>query len=192
VAEFHRMGIPAVGVDLSELLLQRAAGYAAEHGLPAAYVRGDLRALPFAGCFDAAANFFLSFGYLSDEENAASLAQIAQALRPGGRFLLDTWNAPQVIAAIQPKVVEEREDAVIIERSRYRPETRRVEWSNEVRFRDGERQRWWQSIRAYAPEELPPLFRAAGFERVELFGDWEGRGFAADSPRVLAVGRRRG
>ncbi len=189
VAELERLGFRAFGVDLSAFFLNRAAAYAAENRLSCRYVRAGFAALPFGPSFAAATSFFLSFGYLADQENALVLAQFAAVLRPTGRLLMDTWNAERVIAGLQPKIVEEREDAVITERSRYVAATRRVEWWSDARFRDGSRERWGQSVRAYTPAELRGLFHAAGFKRVRLFGDWDGSGFAADSPRLLLLGR---
>ncbi len=190
VAELDRLGFRAAGFDLSELLLKRAVEYARHDSLPANYICSDFRALPFHRCFDAAVNFFLSFGYLSDSDNLAALKQVAGALRPGAPFLLDTWNAGQVIAALQPRIVEEREDVVIVERSRYVPASRRIEWSNEARFRTGEREKWRQSIRAYTPAEWRELFHAAGFVRPRLLGDWDGAPFGPASPRLILLARK--
>ncbi|MGH2524651.1 MAG: class I SAM-dependent methyltransferase, partial [Anaerolineales bacterium] len=64
VAELERQGFRAFGVDLADGLLRRAAEHAAHHALAMRYARADLRALPFGPVFDAAASFFLSFGYL--------------------------------------------------------------------------------------------------------------------------------
>ena len=58
---FAGMGHRVVGVDLSAQLLVRATDVTC--------VRGDMRALPFAGSFDAATCFFTSFGYFDDEDN---------------------------------------------------------------------------------------------------------------------------
>lgn len=187
VAELDRLGFITTGLDLSELLLARAGSYASEHRLPARYVRADIRALPFRRSFDAAVNFFLSFGYLSDDENQATLTEIATALRPGGRFLLDTWNAAQVIAALQPRVVEEREDVTVVEKSRYVAATRRIEWHDEARFRDGSREKWSQSIRAYLPAEWSEILGRAGFTGIEMFGDWDGSAFNDKSPRLILL-----
>lgn len=190
VAELGRLGFRAAGFDLSQLLLNRAVKFARDQRQPANYVCADLRALPFCCAFDAAINFFLSFGYLSDRENLAALKEVAGALRPGAPFLLDTWNAAQVIASLQPRIVEEREDVVIVERSRYLPRTRRIEWSNEARFHTGERKTWRQSIRAYTPDEWRELFRAAGFVAVRLRGDWDGASFRPACPRLIIVARK--
>lgn len=183
VAELERLGVRAFGIDLSDFLLRRGL----EYGLVGRLVRADLRALPFHAVFDAAASFFLSFGYLADQENARILAGFAAALRPGGRLLIDTWNAARTIAELQPEMVEEREDAIITERSRYNSRTRRVEWTTEVRFRGGDSASWSQSVRAYAPAELDTLLRAAGFTAIRMLGDWDGRPFWEGAPRLVVL-----
>jgi len=185
LVELERLGIHGAGVDLSDMLLAHARQYARRDGLPLRYVRADLRALPFCGSFDAAINFFLSFGYLSDDEDALVLRECLQVLRPGGRFLLDSWNAQRVIDGLRPKVVEEREEAVITERSWYDPSSRRIEWASRAAFHDGTTEKWECSVRAYTPRELRRLVAAVGFREVELFGDWAGAPFRPDSPRLL-------
>ena len=57
-----------VGIDLSRVLLEKAAG-------PAPLVRADMRAVPIREeVFEAAFSFFTSFGYFeSDEEDMVVL-----------------------------------------------------------------------------------------------------------------------
>lgn len=57
------------------------------------YVRADVRDyLPAAGTFDAAVVLSQSFGYFDPAANARLLTRWADALRPGGRVVLDLWN----------------------------------------------------------------------------------------------------
>ncbi|MDX1564853.1 MAG: methyltransferase domain-containing protein, partial [Phycisphaeraceae bacterium] len=84
------MGFSAWGVDLSSDLLALAARRPALRGR---LVRADARALPFVVCFDWLVNLFTSFGYFRDEaDNRRQLAGMAEALRPGGRLVLDLPN----------------------------------------------------------------------------------------------------
>ncbi len=190
VVELQRLGVRAFGVDLSELFLAHAAHSAIERQLPRCYVRSNLRSLPFYECFDAAFNFFLSFGYLDDEGNLQVLRECLKALRPGGRLLLDTWNVAEVIAHLRPKVVERRDDGVITERSRWVEASGRLEWSVSVRFRDGSRDKWEHSVRAYPPRELRAMLRKAGFHDIKMLGDWNGSEFTRQSPRLIVVAEK--
>ena len=189
VVELQRLGYRAVGVDLAKMMVERAATFAQQNRLPPHYVRADFRALPFHGTFDAATSFFVSFGFLGDSENLLVMREFTRVLRPGGRLFMDTWNAPRTIAELQPRITERRADAVVIERSRFNAETRRVEWWNSVRFHDGSREKWSQSVRLYSAGELRALMRRAGFRSVQVFGDWDGSKWTRKSPRVILVAK---
>jgi ubiquinone/menaquinone biosynthesis C-methylase UbiE len=84
-----------VGVDISRRMLAvarrrvpRAAGSAAVE-----WVRGDALALPFAAEFDAAVCFG-ALGHILPRDEPRFVAQVAQALRPGGRFWFVTTYLP--------------------------------------------------------------------------------------------------
>lgn len=58
-----------------------------------AYVQADARDYqPAPESFDAVVILSQSFGYFDPDTNRAGLARFGQALRPGGRLVLDLWN----------------------------------------------------------------------------------------------------
>jgi SAM-dependent methyltransferase len=59
------------------------------------YVHGDMRELPWVDRFDGLVNWFISFGYFSDRENKAVLLGFHDALKPGGRLVLETQNVSE-------------------------------------------------------------------------------------------------
>ena len=84
VGHLAAVGWQAVGIDLSAMALARAA---AGHD-DAAFLRADVRALPFgADSFDAAADRGC-FHYLPPAARTRYAAELRRVLRPGGRFLL--------------------------------------------------------------------------------------------------------
>jgi SAM-dependent methyltransferase len=77
-------GWQAAGIDLSETALARAAaGYG-----DAAFLRADVRRLPFQPhCFDAAVDRGC-FHYLPPCDRLRYAGELGRVLRPGGKFLL--------------------------------------------------------------------------------------------------------
>ena len=93
-------GYRVVGLDRSERFLRQAVADAAALGASGRWVRADMRAVPFVGQFDAVINIFTAFGYFdTDAENLEVLRQARQALRPGGRFLLEFMHREGTVAA---------------------------------------------------------------------------------------------
>ena len=90
--ELAARGYHVTGVDIAAPLLDDAQRAAAERGAAEHFVmqQGDMRALPWAGEFDAAYCFWESFGLFDDDGNRAFLAAVARTLKPGGRFVMDT------------------------------------------------------------------------------------------------------
>jgi len=56
-----------------------------------------MRELPFEGQFDAVVNWFTSFGYFDPAGNLAAAKAAFAALKPGGRFLVETLNKSFVL-----------------------------------------------------------------------------------------------
>ena len=82
---------PVMGVDFSTGMLAQA-----RHAYPdARWVRGDARALPFAGGFDLAVSFG-ALGHFLPAERPALFAGVCRALRPGGVFAFPVGAPPPV------------------------------------------------------------------------------------------------
>jgi SAM-dependent methyltransferase len=79
-----RRGWQVTGVDRSEVAVARAA---AEHG-GAAFLRADVRRLPFARCSLDAALDRGCFHYLAPGDRPRYSAELRRVLRPGGKLLL--------------------------------------------------------------------------------------------------------
>ena len=90
--ELAARGFHVVGLDLSTPLLVRGGEEANRRGLEINFVRGDMRELDFDAQFDAAYCLFSTFGYFDDETNKRTAANIARALKPGGRVALAAWG----------------------------------------------------------------------------------------------------
>lgn len=83
-----------VGVDRSAGMLAEARRLLdGGPGAPLALVRGDALALPFTRAFDLV-TCFGAFGHILEADEPRLVAEVARVLRPGGRFLFITSDAP--------------------------------------------------------------------------------------------------
>jgi SAM-dependent methyltransferase len=92
--ELVRQGFSVVGVEIGEELVEIARKEAAEQGLEAEFVQGDLRELDYDGEFDVVLNLNDgAVGYFeTDEENHRTFEVISRALKPGGQNLIQVPN----------------------------------------------------------------------------------------------------
>ncbi|HYU10624.1 MAG TPA: class I SAM-dependent methyltransferase [Gemmatimonadales bacterium] len=187
-AELERLGGGGrgghvIGFDLSRAMLRRA-----RERTRAALVRGDMRALPFRpGSFALAVNLFTSFGYfLDDAEHRLVIRQVAEALAPGGHFVLDYLNADQVRHSLElGEQATARSDVRV---------TRRIGADGrfvikEIELRD-EGRRFQERVRLYGADELAALLSDAGLRVAARFGDYDGGPAGPRAPRVILVGAR--
>ena len=92
--ELVRQGFSVVGVEISPELVEIANREAAQQGLEATFVEGDLRRLEFEAEFDVVLNLNDgAVGYFeSDEENHRTFEVISRALKQGGQNLIQVPN----------------------------------------------------------------------------------------------------
>jgi SAM-dependent methyltransferase len=82
---------PALGVDISEMLVARATAKAEEEGVPnVAFTVDDAQVHPFeAGGLDLAIS---RFGVMFFADPVAAFANVGRALAPGGRLAVACWQ----------------------------------------------------------------------------------------------------
>ena len=131
----------------------------------------DMRTLPWQERFDGVFCAGNSFGYLDDEGNAAFLRSVRNALKPGGRFVLDTpMVLENLLNYLQPRPWWKAGDVYLLVENQYDPASTRlnIEYTfvsnGRVEVRHG-------SHRAYSYRELVELLTASGFA-VELADPW--------------------
>lgn len=177
----------AIGLDFSETLLARAYDAMRE----AAWVRADMRHLPFGETFDAVTSFFTSLGYFArEEENERAIAELARVLRPGGRFFVDYLNAPYVERTLIPESFREQDGFGIHERRWIDPEARRV--NKTVRVTRGAETvgEWMESVRMYTGSEFRALFARNALAIIRVFGDFDGSPLTDERPRMILTGHK--
>ena len=179
-------GWQVAGLDSSRLFLDIARSRAPE-GVE--YLQGDLRDMPFEGRFDAAINWFSSFGYFDDEGNRRVLEGFRRALKPGGVLLLEQASREMLVANIPPSGqavwMTERGDDLQIDKVTFDPVAGRSN-TERIIVRDGKVRRTGFSLAQPTAAELAVMLREAGFEDVRAL-DESGGEFTTRSRRLLLV-----
>jgi SAM-dependent methyltransferase len=189
--ELARRGCRVTGVDISTDFLAAARAGAAAESLSVEWRQSDMRDLPWQGEFDAVICAGNSFGYFDDAGHAAYLAAVARALKPGGRFLLDSgWVAESIFPNFHAERDIETGGVRFAGRNAYDPVTGRVE--NHYTVTKGPvTETRSASHRVYTVSQVLAMCRAASFEGFECFGATDGSPYRLASPRLLLVARRR-
>jgi SAM-dependent methyltransferase len=159
--EFGRRGYRVTGVDWSEAFLDHGRSHA--NAGVVRWERRDMRDLPWQGRFAGAYCVGNSFGYLDDEGNVAFLKAVANALEPGGRFVLETpMILENLLGHLQHRPWWQVDDLRLLIANEYDPARQRLEI--EYTFVDNGRVDVRRgSHRAYTYRELVELLERSGF-----------------------------
>jgi len=162
-------GYRLTGVDWSPEFLGHARARDARQQV--GWERRDMRDLPWSRRFDGAFCVGNSFGYLDDEGNAAFLRAVWSALKPGGRFVLETpMVLENLLHHLQPRPWWKVGDVYLLVENQYDAARTRLDIeytfisNGRVDVRRG-------SHRAYSCRELTALLMTSGFA-VELAEPW--------------------
>jgi uncharacterized SAM-dependent methyltransferase len=146
--------------------------------------------LPWESRFDAAFCWGNSFGYFDHESCLRFLEAVARALKPRGRFILDTGL---VAESILPNLQQERSlqigDIGFTSRNVYDPVEGRLDIT--YTFTRGDQ----REVKAthqwvHSAAEIRRILRQSGLEPIHAFGDVDDRPYALGSPRLILLARR--
>ncbi|ONI86443.1 SAM-dependent methyltransferase [Actinosynnema sp. ALI-1.44] len=188
LAPLARRGYRVTGVDLSQAMLAQAKAACPDADL----VCEDMLEFRRPGQFDVALNVFTSFGYLADAgDNLQVLRNAYTSLAPGGQLIVDVMGKEVLAGWIgRPKTVDVDGGYVVMRDTVLDDWTRlRTDWTL-VRG-DTARHAVIECF-LYSAAELRELFRQAGFQDVECFGDFDGGSYDNHSKRLIVRGYRRG
>ncbi len=197
-------GIEAVGVDVSEPMLERLRAKAAARGLAPALVRAPMSSFDLGRRFAAVIVAFNAFAHnLTADEQIATLRRCHRHLEPGGILAMDIVSLPpERLARPGPRRRLEREvphpetglpvrlwntqrlDVVAqVQHSRYDIEEVGRDGSARVH-------RFESPMRWVSPAEMSLLLRLGGFARHAIHGDFDCSPVRASSDFVVVEARR--
>jgi len=186
--ELAKKGFKVVGVDISEKQIQHAIKRAKESNIDVVFQIKDARKLDFNEEFDFVINMFLSFGYFENqEEDKDVLKSVFKALKPGGKFLMDFWNAEKAIRDLKPIVTEKIKDISIVKEWKFDAANKRLNWKNIVIFPDGRKESWNHSIKAYMVAEIKNLMEEVGLKFEKVYGSLKGEEYTINSPAAVIM-----
>ena len=129
-----KAGCRITGIDLTEAYIKRACQRFKQEGLKGDFHVMDLQLIDFKEMFDAIFNWQGSFGFFSEDENFEVLRRYTDALRPGGRLLIDQPNREYLLRHFRNKI---KNDVITIE-NLWNKQSQRIE-SKRIIKRNGKK-----------------------------------------------------
>ncbi len=184
-------GYQMTGVDISPYFLSAARARPVADGGQLRWEQREMRDLPWPAAFDGAYSLGNSFGYYDDEGNAGFLRAVAEALKPGARFLLDTsYLVEGLLPGLQERAWYQWGDFLTLADRRYDIAEGRlhVEYTT---IHGGKTEKWAMSARLHTYREVRALMEAAGFTDLKGYGSLAREPFQLGSRQLLLVGTKR-
>jgi SAM-dependent methyltransferase len=189
--ELAQRGFQLTGVDIASEFIAEGKLRSVEVGAAVDFHERDMRDLPWTGAFDGAFCFGNSFGYLDDQGNADFLKAVSNALRPGGKFVIDSGA---VAECLLPMFQEHRNlefGGITLEAdSRYDHAQGRM-FTEYTFMRDGQTDKRPSSQRIYTYHELIGLLGEAGLEPVSAYSSIVEEPFKLGAHRLLLISEKR-
>ena len=188
--ELARCGFRAAGVDITGSYLRTAREDAAHEGLDIEFIQKDVRSFKRKEAFNAAVNLYNSFGYFEDPADDLLFVRNAHySLVPGGALIIEVLG--------KEIAVRDYVEAEWFERAGFTVLTESVPvdswgsvWNRWILIKDSSRREKVFIQRLYAASELRSLLIKAGFQTVELYGDWDESPYDENARTLIAVGRK--
>ena len=189
-SELARIGYDVTGVDITESFLTTAKEDAKYEDLKIDYIQSDAREFIRPGYFDAVVNLYISFGYFSDQKDDLKVLRNAyQSLKKGGTFIIETQGKEIYVRDFVEAEWFERAGGIVL--TEYEPLDSWTFLKNRWIFiKDAQKVEKNFVQRLYSASELRSIMQEAGFERIEIYGDWDEGEYDQHASRLIAVGRK--
>jgi SAM-dependent methyltransferase len=174
------------GVDSSAESIAEAR----ESVVPVRWVLGDMCELPWSEEFQGAYCFGNSFSYLDHEGASRFLKAVAGALRPGGRFVMETGMAAEAILPVLGKGLWHRfGDILVLSENRYHPAESRLDIDYTF-IQNGQVETRPSSSYCFTAGEICRLHAAAGLQVLELRDGCTEKPFQLGSRSLVVISQR--
>jgi SAM-dependent methyltransferase len=185
-----KRGYNVTGLDYSTTFLDEARRRAEAGDVSIAWQRGDMRELPWRDRFDGALCFGNSFGYCDREGTRALVRSLADALKPGAAFVLESGaTAESLLPTLPTNRWMEVGDILFFSSATY--DTAQSRLDIEYSFlRSGVRETRLAHTWIYTAGEIRELFAGAGLIVEQQYSSAGGAPFRLGDPKLLLVARK--
>ena len=189
-AELARVGYDVTGVDITESFLKTAKDDAAYEDLKIDYIHSDTREFVRREYFDAVVNLYISFGYFKEKEDDLKVLRNAyQSLKKGGTFIIETLGKEIAVRDFVEAEWFEKAGGFML--TEYEPLDSWTLLKNRWIFiKDSEITEKFFVQRLYSASELRDALIEAGFNNIEIYGDWDESEYNQHALKLIAVGRK--
>lgn len=183
-----------VGIDLSWKNIQHAANFESD---TLTFLTHDMREPFHVNYFEAAFNFFTSFGYFNSErDNLKAIRSLSNSLKKGGRLVIDFFNAEKVIRELPSSQQVLKGGILFLIKKHLRPDVAEPGNSaivKKIYFQDrGKEFHFEERVQALRLHDFKKYFQLNHLELRNVFGDYQLNSFDPQtSDRMILVAEKK-
>lgn len=189
--ELAEHGYRMTGVDISESEIREAGLRAAPAGRTIEWLCADMCDIQWESEFDGGFCVGNSFGYLEFDDMRRFLQNVARALKPGARFVVQTnMAAESIIPAFQERNWYRFDDILFAIANEYRAESSRIFTEcTFVRKAQAEKKRFSHAV--YTAAEIQRMLKEAGLKTISVYGSLNRQPFKLGAPSLYLVTQKK-
>jgi len=154
------------------------------------FMIGDMRNLEGEAIFDGAYCFGNSFGFLEYADMESFLSGVSRALKPGGRFVIETGMAAEsIITKFETESSHQIDDILLTIKERYLAEESCID-TEYVFEQNGKVESRYAKHWIYTIGEIRRMLERAGFEVLNLYGSLRCEPYTLGADELYLMARR--
>lgn len=182
----NKKGLAVTGFDIAPQSIRSARQYSNER---LHFYIHDMRETFVTDTYDFVLNLFTSFGYFGhNEENQHAVNTMANALKPGGKLLVDFMNTPRVLNELitsETKYI----NGIAFKISRYLEDdflVKRIDFED-----DGMKKDYIEKVKMLYKEDFCNYFQNAGLRYLNCYGNYDFHNYEEEtSERMILVAEK--
>lgn len=179
--ELERKGFEVVGVEKTQDYVEDAR----ENTESAEIVKKDMKNFKRGRSFDAAINWWNSFGYFEEKsDDLKMLENIQKSLKEGGVLLMDLFGKEISALTGFSSHWSREEDSILLQDHEIKDNWKKIE-NTWIKVKEGEVVEYVWQQRLYSAHELEQLLKEAGFSQIEFFGNLEKEPYNHEADRMI-------
>lgn len=188
-----KKGYMGTGIDISPLYIEKARKKKQNEEFE--FLVSDMRKIDYKMEYDILINWFGSFGYFEHKTNLEILNKFYSALKENGLLIMDLTNRDNVIQKmngffqLEPELVTRKKDKSLYTVYYFNPLKSQIKTVTRIGEKGPEVEYY---MYYYSIHELIKMLRKFNFRILKIYGDYSGKNFYINSPRIIAVARKEG
>jgi SAM-dependent methyltransferase len=188
-----RKGIHVTAIDNLPEYIDDIQKIAAEENLPLQLIQSDILGYRAAEKFDLAICMGNSLNFFNEEDSLKLMGLVADSLKPGGRFLINSWSLAEiVIKNFTEKSWSYNGDYKVLTDSEYLFNPTRMEMEFIIIDKEGNTETKKAIDYIFSLSEMQKMLQAVGFILKEVYSIPGKKKFTVGEPRAYIVAEKQG